>query len=53
MIIDIPCILYQLEVSMPFSQEPCWPNVLIQKNSVFQVSYSVPFGITVLSTIYT
>jgi hypothetical protein len=36
-----------------FSQEPCCPNVLIQKNSIFQVSYSVPFGITVLSTIYT
>lgn len=28
-------------------------HVLIQKNSIFQVSYSVPFGIRVLSTIYT
>lgn len=53
MINDISCFLYQPKVSIPFSQEPCWPNVLIQKNSIFQISWSVPFGITVLSTIYT
>jgi purine-cytosine permease-like protein len=53
MLIDISCVLYRLENSIPFSQEPCCPNVLIQKNLVFQVSYSVPFGIRVLSTIYT
>jgi len=53
MIIDISCVLYRPEISIPFSQEPCCPNVLIQKNSIFQVSYSVPYGITVLSTIYT